>query len=645
MTKDIMNSIRELETIQETAGKAFPMKNAAGDTEPSWQYNGAAEDGDADGIPASRARTDRAAMLRVLTSFYDTHQDDDAALDDFVTLVGAYCTLSIRWNMHQALPEDETFGLASLYDHIADEDMTTCLRLIQDGIYHGRIQPMEQAAKRFPYSLPHLYLFLDAALHYKDVPTQERYWEQRMVRSLSKMQPSLRAYVLGTSKALREDGAQGFTKMDPNPLPYVVFGDRFKEYKARMADELYRHLRTIRTIEGALLDLDTDAPEEAVSDEDGMRMTEAQYRVDFCIDEMSALYPDLPIDIPEESPYHDIDMSALTLEDCRDHASIFLRLEFLRIPCKIDWGDDAFAQMMNSMAERQRVVSEKNEIVQDFTHTYKNLKATNLYHIAQTLLARKTPEEQKLGRDILLEYSRKVTMTKDVYMMQLKYEHNTEHLRRLLQESCTFALPGMSSNGNHVPDLIDQALMTCLINIFYDPSHKDMRIHFCYAIPKEVKALYMEFEQDVLQGKRSCLDLLNDHGLKIAFSMTPEWELLSFQPDEYAEIFLKDILVELLANFFLQGAVTAPIHLDFAADEQSFHLSVTNEMSAPLPKDASIRVGMRSIDRMLSVLWNDLPATPQPHIELSEEDKTFHVQLYLPHILAAGAREEEPPNE
>ena len=155
----------------------------------------------------------------------------------------------------------------------------------------------------------------------------------------------------------------------------------------------------------------------------------------------------------------------------------------------------------------------------------------------------------------------------------------------------------------------------------------------------------MEFEQDVLQGKRSCLDLLNDHGLKIAFSMTPEWELLSFQPDEYAEIFLKDILVELLANFFLQGAVTAPIHLEFAADEQSFHLSVTNEMPAPLPKDASVRVGMRSIDRMLSVLWNDPPAAPQPHIELSEEDKTFHVQLYLPHILAAGAREEEPPNE
>ena len=183
--------------------------------------------------------------------------------------------------------------------------------------------------------------------------------------------------------------------------------------------------------------------------------------------------------------------------------------------------------------------------------------------------------------------------------------------------------------------------MTCLINIFYDMSNKDMRIHFCYAIPSEIKSLYREFEQDVLQEQRACCDLLNAHGLKIAYTLAPEWELLSFQPDEYAEIFLKDIFVEVFANFFLLGAVTKPFQWDFTADEEAFHITAIHDMAEPLRKTADIYVGMRSINRMLAVLWGDESATPQEHIELFEEANTFHIRLHLPHILAQDAGKEE----
>lgn len=285
------------------------------------------------------------------------------------------------------------------------------------------------------------------------------------------------------------------------------------------------------------------------------------------------------------------------------------------------------------MREKEIAQKNKNKIVQRFTHTYKNLKATNLYHIATTLLARHDKEDQKLGQTLLLEYSHKKSMTKDVYMMQLCYEHNTKHLRALLQDSCLEPTKvASSSEANRIENLVEQALVTCLVNIFYDKNQKDLRNAFCLAFPKSaLREIRNAFDQEVMQEKLSARDLLAAHGMEVSLTVAPEWQALAFRPDEYAAIFLKDILVELLVNAIKYGNLHQPIHLSFQSADNALLVSAANALPGDGARRSGTRIGLSSIDNTLSVLWGDELLLPRPHHQVKKNGAQFHVLMELPH--------------
>ena len=628
MNETLIQAIRALTAIQEAAGKAYPFKNIEGEMIPEEEYRSATPDADdlGDGIPQERAREDRAKMLDILRDFYRAQHGTPEGLDDFVTLVGVYCNDYIRWNLHQALPEDEDFAITEIFDVITDESLKTCVCMIQQGIsvgMYGGFRSFYEASQTYPYSLPNLYLFLRYAIKYGELQEdeQEERWAMRMVDCLASMNPGLREYCLGTSLFLKPNEV-----FDENPLPYALFLDEEDYHKARLAEKFQMNIKTLLPM---LENMDTKKPtlEEVIVPLHGILE---------CMDGMNRQEENAAIDEMEDEDEAAGEDDAEGFDPDRNDAPLF-RLRFLEIPCRIDWGKETFSNVMNVMASRQRALREKelaqeskNEIVREFTHTYKNMKATTLYDIAKTLLAKQDEADKEFGRTLLLEYSNKKTLTKEVFMMQLRYERNTKRLLKSIRESCTAA--GGAANAKRIEDLVEQALVTCLISIFYDKSQdrNDMRLPFLRALSREARrAIYTSFDQEVMQDRLRALDLLRSHGLDIVLDVSPEWATLAFLPDEYAAVFLKDILVELLVNTMKYGDLHQPIRFAFTAEDDKLLLSAANA----LPTDtraSGTRIGLFSIGDKLSVLWGDDLLSPVPHQRVTKDEKTFRVQMALP---------------
>jgi len=634
MNEDLMNAIEALAAIQKAAGEEYAFLNPKQEKVEEEEYRSAQPDEDDPdgGIPPERAREDRAKMLGVLRDYYRAHHGTRDGMDDFVTLVGVYCNDYIRWNLHQALPEDEDFGISELFDEITDSKLQKYLLLIQKGIFEGLggSDAFDTASELYPYSLPFLYLFLECAVAYSGAQDteDEKYFEAFMVNCLGSMNQCLQEYCLGTSPFLKPNEI-----CDKNPLPYAMFIDEKEYHKARLAEKYYWNMKTLISLSKKM---DTEHPKE----DEFIDLVIARHSLQECQEGMELLEEN-DDDEGEDDEEDEEDDEGEEIPD-RDNAILY-RLRFLNIPCKIDWGKQETSAhiVINALAGRQRALREKeiaqkskNKIVQKFTHTYKNLKATNLYHIATTLLARHGEEDQELGRTLLLEYSNKKSMTKDVYMMQLCYEHNTKRLRTSLQNSCIDSSKGRNTSKKavkHVSDLVEQAVVTCLVNIFYDPTREDLSDAFYRPFSEQTLIDISDaFEQEVMQGKRNAIDLLRAHGMEISIDVAPEWDFLRFFSDEYAAIFLKDIFVELLVNVIKYGDLHQPVRFSLTANDEAFLLSVQNAVPVGRPPASGTQIGLSTMEDTLSVLWGDDILMPRQHQNVTKDTSHFRVQMEFP---------------
>ena len=511
----------------------------------------------------------------------------------------------------------------------------------------------------------------------------QKFFERDMFFYLHRMNAGLRDYCLGTSEVLKKHH-----RLDQNPLPYILFCNLDDHIKARFAEEMYRNLATLARVKKetgmgkhdvASYDEEDLPPErrngvhQAKNAMQSIRaFIEKMHSMDDMsagtMDEedierfMSAYLENKNVTILQETRgFFSIISSAMkgivgaiqsilkddleTFLKFRDEDDVEKRLSFLQIPYRMDCGNKNFSEIITALADRDCALREKeaaqrskNQIVQEFTHTYKNLKATTLYDIAKTLLAKQSEEEKRLGRTLLLEYSNKKAMTKDVFMMQLRYERDTKRLLKSIRESCVAA--DCVENAKHIEDLVEQSLVTCLVNIFYDASRErdDMRLPFCHAFSSETRrAIYQAFDQEVMQDRLRALDLLRSHDLDIALDVSPEWAALAFLPDEYAAIFLKDILVELLVNTIKYGDLHQPIRFAFTAEDDKLLLSAANALPADT-RTSGTCVGLSSIGDKLSVLWGDDLLAPVSHHRVTKDEKMFRVQMALPHAAFSKER-------
>lgn len=631
MNERIMEAVREIEDIRDAMGKDYPWENIVGEMIERNQYFDD-DDEPEECVPQERAIKDRAKMLEVLRRFYRTYAVDFEGMDDFVTLFGVYCNHYIRFNLHRAIPNEDGFGISALWDTVTDVKLQEYLCLLQQGIFKGFLEAVKgvfdgtndflNANILFPesYSLPNLYLFLCYTKAWLICKSDDkRDFEEKMVDCWEDMNCGLQDYCLGRSPFLRSVKIGGQNR---NPLPYIKTGN-LKEHKVaylakKMADAVSTLEKNWKIYQNEVVCGKRDFSDEETYEImlDSSNLIEAKNGFYGIYDEEEGIEQNF---VPDE---------------WRDYDNVIFRIDFLSIPCFFEQNDiadliDSFRKARKERAEKEAIQQEKDEIIQEFSHTYQNMTATALYQVAIALLSRTTEEDLALGRTALLEYTRKETLTKDVYMMKLKYENNTEKLRSILRQSCKFPSPEMHT----IHEVVNQALLTALISAFYDEGQGNAVAMFdnLSVLWPSMEEIVLSFEKEVIQHEKDCLEWLQTKGIDLCMEESEQWMSIGFVPNGYAEVLLRNLITELFVNFFKYGDQKQKVLLSFQGDNSTYdslHIRMENFLLNGKRGTSNSQVGLHAMSKMLRVLWDD--REEKKRIVTDYVDDKFITRLWLP---------------
>ena len=540
-------------------------------------------------VPMERVLTDRAKMLDVVRQFYISHSSSFEELDDFATLFAVYCNHYIRFNLHQAIPDENDFGITALWDVVKDEKQRKCFTLLQRGIFNDvfdNVDVFHDAKNLYNFSVINLYLFIyhvtergkiqesetDEATKAK---IQEEY-ENLATECFANMNKGMQDYSVGGSSYMRimkygDDGC------DPNPLPYIL-----SELQTEFISSYI--LKPVKSV-------------------------------------IKLFFPHFggrtePVSLLKSNKLQD-------------------RLVYLHIPNKVSFRRNILADKMRVLIERDKALKSKNEIIRDFSHTYKNMKANTLYTIAQTLLGRDDVEDRENGRKLLFEYEQKESLSKSVYMMQLRYEDNGDRLRELIQDS----IADPEDEYETPRDIVNSALMQCVINAFYDTNRLDPRI-----MRKNLQHIWptdhiiknhlifdeqmKRFEEQVISQGMECLNWLQDESMQLEFEADSVWQQIALYQADYATVFLKELFVELFMNMFKYGDLQRPVVLHlFCKDDDRICIVLSNYHKEGGEEKSGSKWGIQSLERTVKMLYKEKLQEPCMFIDNDGDKFTAEVDL------------------
>ncbi len=577
---------------------------------------------------AAYYRDSRKKLLEVLKKFFL-----EESRNDFVTLFGVYCNFYLKRSFQQILPEED-FGVSELWAVIADENFQKYLSLIQQGIDKQQENFFEDALKIFDeYSLPHLYLFVFAAQKYDLAADDNSSEEQKQFLEsaqahYNKMDSTLREYSLGIGKFI-------FRNVNPsddrNLLPFVK------------AVDVYSELVLYAVEAGALDPLGMGfSPNYFVK---YLQILTGKQRSDFAnlIEESSgAICPPLQrLNILLEKIFRDenVKLSKIAPAAWRDAQPPF-NIAYLKIPLKISNAGRFLLDQMEKLRlqrERDKIWASKNKLVKEFTHRYKNLQANRLGEIAESLLQMEDEQEKLWGRALLLELARKETLTKEAAMLNLRYNDKVAELTSLLKNSLA------DGDGTGIADVLQTAFLYCFIEVFYDYDRKysdaqKMRDGL-ERLWNDIDDKKISFEREVIFNKKICIEWLKENGFALQIDIDNRWKKISLQRNNYADVFLRAIFVEMFKNFLKHGEVEKPVELKFHSDEKSLRVSMRNFISAAKKLKGATRYGLSSMDETLKTLYvGEALPVPAKCVRYSQDEKFFFTELEMPaEIFLTGA--------
>lgn len=581
----------------------------------------------------------RKQMLDMLKKFFV-----EESRDDFVTLFGIYCNHYIRCYLHNILPEED-FGVSELWDVVTDDNFQKYLSLIQHGIFEQDGQDFFDALELSDeYSLPHLYLFVFSAEVFDSLEDSNKKEEflEFMQEHYNKMNVGLREYVLGT-KFIRESYNPA---LDENPLPYVKAVDKRENQVFNIAKAMISHYPTYKqlhdkfyfytmmqyfmegieeTFNTKLPKLDElPEPDESLSAEQRLEFQMAAAVMKEKLDALNIIFN------PDES-YH-IDDDDDDDETWRDDDAVVFRVAYLDIPVKISNTGSFLLDQMEKLKlqdEKLKLQEKQEKLVAGFTHRYKNLRATQLGNIAQSLLRMENEQEKNWGRALLLEQARKETMNKEVTMLTLHYEGNAAKLVNILIDSLAD-----DDEGVDISAVLQTTALNCFVEFFYakkgDPPRMRARVEDLWS---DLDARKISFEREVIFDKRNCIDWMKENGFQLQIEIDERWQKISLQEDDYAEVFLRDIFLEMLKNFLKYGKVTEPVELKLYSDANTLKISMKNLIATKFADDLkeSTNKGLITMDDTLKSLYEGKSlCIPEYCVNCVQNDKTFFIELKMP---------------
>lgn len=598
---------------------------------------------------------DRKKMFDILRKFFTEESGDD-----FVTLFGAYCNHYVKNNYHMILPEKD-FGISELWNVITDNEFQKYLLLIQQGIYEQKEKFFEDALKIFRgYSLPHLYSFIFAVQKYDFASSKGKKSSQKQTKFIktmyfhyNRMNFGLREYVLGKSEFLL---LSSNPVLDKNFLPYVKAVDILQNFVFeithgivewypiyKMYHDRYEFDRVVNTFRMAyeefkkisndelgkypeqklLFDMFFNkilVNESSLTTEQSNQFLISQKVINDKLETLERFFL-YDKDNTLKSGIESVIRSAIPSE-WRDDGVPAHRPAYLKIPLIIA---NAGSFLLDQM-EKLKLQKKQDDLISDFTHRYKNLRATRLGEIAESLLKMESEQEQLWGRELLLEQARKETLNKEAAMLNMRYKGDVEKLVNSLKKS-------LAEDGEGISEVLQTAALNCFIEFFYDETGDDAEImrEQVGHLWKNLDEKRISFERQVIFDKKNCIDWLKENGFLLQIDIDERWREISLSRNDYAEIFLRVIFLEIFKNFLKHGEMEKSIELKLYSYEESLKIFMRNFITETKDLLTKTQYGLKSMDETLKTLYAGQGLTVPENCVCYSQDATFFVtELEMP---------------
>lgn len=271
---------------------------------------------------------------------------------------------------------------------------------------------------------------------------------------------------------------------------------------------------------------------------------------------------------------------------------------------------------------------DKANIINDFSHTYANMKATTLQEIAKDLLSIKHELFIKWGRKLLVEYSIKENLTKTVELLKLQFEDRTQEVIEKIRGTV-----GNGRNTTDIKGLVSAALKRCFMSLLYDESNSNnvkCKLFFgTENYDNEKEKLRENFEEHILMGTDEILLWLKKtNTIDLVLSISGEWKNLNFQKGEYAALILTGWISELFINIFKYADKKRAISIDFSQKKNLLFINVHNYCDSAAKELHGSQNGINAMRRTIQRLNSEVGYNENP-LNIHQSDLSYQLEMQI----------------
>ena len=312
--------------------------------------------------------------------------------------------------------------------------------------------------------------------------------------------------------------------------------------------------------------------------------------------------------------------------------SIADKNEMLHIPVIIP-NLDAFENELKKSIALEKARDEKNNILNDFSHRYKNMSSDVLYNVAQSLMNMESEELQQYGITILQEREIKDQIKKEVDLLKLRFTDRTDDLKTLIRNSVKKNEKSVYS----VVNVLSNSIKKCMLTFFYSTDESvEMICDLCFK-GRDLETVQKNYEQNILFEKNAdVIDWFSRNIVPINVSVSNLWKTIHFEHFGYADIVLIDLFVEMIMNVLKYADKTKPVYLDFTEDNNDFIIVSRNNAIQEKEGIPSTSNGIKMQNNLISHLNGK-----QEAIIYDEENGIFSIRIIIDRRLFLGGEKND----
>ena len=312
--------------------------------------------------------------------------------------------------------------------------------------------------------------------------------------------------------------------------------------------------------------------------------------------------------------------------------SIADKNEMLHIPVIIP-NLDAFENELKKSIALEKARDEKNNILNDFSHRYKNMSSDVLYNVAQSLMNMESEELQQYGITILQEREIKDQIKKEVDLLKLRFTDRTDDLKTLIRNSVKKNEKSVYS----VVNVLSNSIKKCMLTFFYSTDESvEMICDLCFK-GRDLETVQKNYEQNILFEKSAdVIDWFSRNIVPINVSVSNLWKTIHFEHFGYADIVLIDLFVEMIMNVLKYADKTKPVYLDFTEDNNDFIIVSRNNAIQEKEGIPSTSNGIKMQNNLISHLNGK-----QEAIIYNEENGIFSIRIIIDRRLFLGGEKND----